>query len=75
MMGDERIGKLAAEAMTALDGSREVQELPAGLSWGRVQAFEGWSARRARLARQVLGLRLAERGGSVAGDVKPGRYE
>jgi hypothetical protein len=66
-MADDRIGKLAEDALGTLRGLPDTRELPRGLGWGDVMAFEGWSARRA------LGLRLAERGGSMA-DVRPGRY-
>ncbi len=73
-MADERIGKLAEDALTTLRDLPDTRQLPAGIGWGQVMTFEGWSVRRARQAQRVLGLRLAERGGSVAGDVRPGRY-
>jgi hypothetical protein len=72
-MANDRIGKLAEGALGTLRGLPDTRELPGGLGWGDVMAFEGWSARRARQAQRALGLRLAERGGSMA-DVRPGRY-
>ncbi|HEU5368898.1 MAG TPA: hypothetical protein VFU69_10555 [Ktedonobacterales bacterium] len=72
-MADDRIGKLGEDALGALRGLADTRELPHDLGWGDVMAFEGWSVRRARQAQRVLGLRLVERGGSVA-DVRPGHY-
>jgi hypothetical protein len=73
-MNDEGIGRLAEDALATLRGLPDTQQTPAGVGWGQVMTFAGWSARRARFARQALGLRLAERGGSVVEDVRPGRY-
>ena len=73
-MYDERIGKLASDALETLRGLPDTRELPQDVNWGDLMTFEGWSARRARQAQRVLGLRLAERGGSVAEDVWPKRY-
>ncbi|GEM_PF-2564139 len=73
-MHDDRIGKLASDALVTLRGLPDTQELPPGVNWGDVMTFEGWSVRRARQAQRVLGLRLAERGGSVAEDVWPKPY-
>jgi hypothetical protein len=72
-MADDRIGKLAEDALGTLRGLADTRELPRGLGWGDVMAFEGWSVRRARQAQRALGLRLVERGGSVA-DVRPKPY-
>ncbi len=73
-MHDDRIGKLAEDALATLRGLPDTRQLPRDLGWGDVMTFEGWSVRRARQAQRVLGLRLAERGGSVAGDVHPKPY-
>ncbi len=73
-MSDDRIGKLAADALATLRALPETRQAPADVGWGEVMTFEGWSVRRAREVRRALGLRLVERGGSVAEDVRPGRY-
>ena len=73
-MNDTGIGRLAEEALATLRSLPDTRQAPAGVGWGQVMTFAGWSARRARFARQALGLRLAERGGSVAEDVRPGKY-
>ena len=73
-MDDNQIGELAEDALATLSNLPDTRQVPAGVGWGQVMTFAGWSARRARFARQALGLRLAERGGSVAEDVRPGRY-
>jgi hypothetical protein len=72
-MNNDSIGKLGEEALATLRGLADTRELPRGLGWGDVMTFEGWSARRARQAQRALGLRLVERGGSVA-DVRPKPY-
>ncbi len=74
LMHDDRIGKLASDALATLRSLPDTRELPEGVNWGDVMTFEGWSVRRARQAQRVLGLRLAERGGSVAEDVWPKPY-
>jgi len=73
-MRDDRIGKLAEDALATLRGLPDTRQLPSGLGWGDVMTFEGWSVRRARQSQRLLGLRLAERGGSVAEDVRPKPY-
>ncbi len=73
-MSDEGIGRLAEDALATLRSLPDTRQTPEGVGWGQVMTFAGWSARRARFARQALGLRLAERGGSVVEDVRPGRY-
>ena len=72
-MSDDRIGKLAEDALATLRGLPDTRQVPRDLGWGDVMTFEGWSVRRARQAQRALGLRLAERGGSVA-DVRPKPY-
>ncbi len=72
-MSDGRFGELAEDALATLRALPDTRELPPGLGWGTVQSFEGWSVRRARQAQRALGLRLVERGGSIA-DVRPRPY-
>jgi hypothetical protein len=69
-MSDDRVGKLAEDALATLRELPDTRQLPRDLGWGDVMTFEGWSVRRARQAQRAPGLRLVERGGSVA-EVRP----